>query len=118
MAKIGTTVKVPVSSHAKAREKLFHSLAAMGATLDTQNDHNVLLKRGSQAKFRLLGGLIVKEKDFPVLAEIQFNPATPTDVDVIVTEHMVVGIPLGVSDKYQRACTEFAKLIAEAMQGE
>lgn len=116
MSKIQTSVLVPVTSHGEAQAKLMSGLEAMNAKLKSQNPNQVVLGRGSQAKMRLLGGSFIKDSDLPVEAVLIFNPSDPTHVGVTVSEHMVVGTTLGIREKYQRACTEFAQLIAERIR--
>jgi hypothetical protein len=115
VAKIQTSVTVPVQSHDEARKKLMLHLGNMGAKLVSETQQQITLKRGSQAKMRILG-FLAKDKDFPVLAHIVFDTNNPQQVLVNVLESMVVGTTLGVRDKYQRSCTEFAQLIAQALQ--
>lgn len=116
MAKIQTSVSVPVSSHTEAKLKLKTQLGSIGAKLRGETDHEILLQRGSQAKMRLLGGMLIKDADLPVLAAIAFDPTKPQEVAITVSEHLVIGTTLGMQDKYQRACTEFAQLLANAVR--
>ena len=115
MSKIGTTVKVPVSSHAEAHNKLMNALPSMKAKVASNAGSTVVLKRGSQAKMRLLGGFFISESDLPVIATVEFDSSSPKEIQVTVTEHLVVGIMSGMGDKFQRSCTEFAKLIADSV---
>ncbi len=114
MAKIQTSVTVPVSSHPEAKEKLKAQLGNMNAKLDKESSEEILLKRGSQAKMRMLGGAFIKEADLPVLASVVFDATKPQEVAITVSEHVVVGTTLGMQDKYQRACTDFAQLLTKA----
>jgi hypothetical protein len=116
MAKIQTSVAVPVASHADAKAKLKNQLGSMAAKLHGETDQEILLKRGSQAKMRLLGGMFIKDADLPVLASVTFDPSKPQEVTITVSEHLVVGITMGMEDKYQRSCTEFAQLLANAVR--
>jgi hypothetical protein len=116
MAKIGTTVIVPVTSHADARTKLANALIGMKAKVSSEVGSTLTLKRGSQTKMRLVGGMFIKDVDLPVLATVVFDPSTPNEIHVAVIEHVVVGSVIGMGDKYQRACTDFARRIAEAVQ--
>jgi hypothetical protein len=116
MAKIQTSVSVPVTSHADAKAKLKNQLGSMAAKLDKETGDEILLKRGSQAKLRLLGGMFIKDADLPVLASVAFDPSKPQEVSITVSEHLVVGITMGMEDKYQRSCTEFAQLLANAVR--
>jgi hypothetical protein len=116
MAKIETLVTVPVGSHDKARSKLLTLLGNMGAKLTKESATEIVLKRGSQAKTRLLGGSFIKDSDLPIIASVNFPPAEPDHVHVRVSEHLVVGTTLGMRDKYQRSCTEFAQLLADALR--
>lgn len=116
MSSIQTSVVVPVSSHQAARNRIVSSLPTLAAKLDSDTGLVMALKRGSQTKMRILGGAFIGDKDLPVLAQISFNDAKPSEVTVIVSEHMVVGITLGIRDKYQRACTLFAQEIANAIK--
>lgn len=118
MSKIGTTVSVPVSSHAEAQNKLMNAIPHMKAKIESNSGSVVVLKRGSQTKMRILGGFFISENDLPVIATIEFDSNTPNSVNVIVTEHIVVGIMAGMGDKFQQACTIFAKLIAESIKSE
>jgi NAD/NADP transhydrogenase beta subunit len=116
MAKIGTSVTVPVTSHADAHQKLINSLSGMKAKVSSDQGGVLTLKRGSQAKLRLLGGMFISDSDLPVLATIQFDSSKPSEAFVTVVENLVVGTTIGMSDKYQRSCTEFAQLIAQAIK--
>jgi hypothetical protein len=116
VAKIQTSVNVPVSSHAEAKAKLKSQMDSMGAKLERESAEEILLRRGSQAKMRLLGGAFIKDADLPVLGSVAFDPSKPQEVAITVSEHLVVGTTLGMQDKYQRACTEFAQLLAEAVR--
>lgn len=116
VAKIQTSVIVPVSSQADARAKLKSQMDSMGAKLEKESAEEISLKRGSQAKMRLLGGAFIKDADLPVLASVVFDSSKPQEVSITVSEHVVVGTTLGMQDKYQRACTEFAQLIANAVR--
>jgi hypothetical protein len=40
----------------------------------------------------------------------------PQEALVVVSEHLVVGTTLGMRDKYQRACTDFAQAIANVVR--
>ena len=112
MSKIGTTVRIPVSSHSEAHKNLIGAVSSMKAKIDSNSQSSVILKRGSQTKMRLIGGFFISDADLPVIAVIEFDPKNPNEISVTVTEHIVVGIVAGMSDKFQRACTDFAKLIA------
>ncbi|MFM2185269.1 MAG: hypothetical protein RIS55_917 [Actinomycetota bacterium] len=116
MSKIGTTVRIPVTSHSEARAKLANALVGMNAKVSADAGSTLTLKRGSQTKMRLLGGAFIKDVDLPVLATVVFEPSTPNEIHVAVIEHVVVGSVIGMGDKYQRACTDFARRIAEAVQ--
>ena len=116
MSKIGTTVRVPVSSHSDAHNKLMSAIPSMKAKIQSNLGSTVILKRGSQAKLRILGGFFIPEADLPVIATVEFDAKTPNEINVTVTEHLVVGIMAGMGDKFQRACTDFAKLIAVSVK--
>lgn len=116
MAKIQTTASVPVSSHEDARIKIMQHVGNMGAKLQSDSPQEIVLKRGSQAKTRLLGGSFIKDTDLPVIASITFDQSRPQEALVVVSEHLVVGTTLGMRDKYQRACTDFAQAIVNVVR--
>ena len=120
MAKIQTSASVPVSSHEDARTKIQQQVGNMGAKLQSDSPMEIVLKRGSQAKTRLLGGLLggffIKDTDLPIIASITFDASKPKEVLVVVSEHLVIGTTLGMRDKYQRACTDFAQAIANVVR--
>ena len=115
MAKIQTSVAVPTSSWKEARAKILSKAPFLKAKVESNSEDLLVLKRGSQAKMRLLGGSFIKDTDLPVKAEITINPTNPNEVSVTVSEHMVVGLTVGMGDKYQRACTSFAKEIIDLL---
>ena len=116
MAKIQTFASVPVSSHDDARGKLKQHVGNLGAKLKSESPQEIILKRGSQTKTRLLGGSFIKDSDLPIIASIVFDASKPNEVQVVVSEHLVVGTTLGIGDKYQRSCTDFAQAIANVVR--
>ena len=116
MAKIETSVAVPVASHSKARSQLLMIVGNLGAKLSKDSANEIILKRGSQAKTRFLGGAFLKDSDLPIIASVRFPPEDPNRVHVVVSEHLVVGTTLGMRDKFQRSCTDFAQAIADAVK--
>ena len=116
MAKIQTSASVPVSSHEDARTKIKQQVGNMGAKLQSDSPMEIVLKRGSQAKTRLLGGFFIKDTDLPIIASITFDASKPKEVLVVVSEQLVIGTTLGMRDKYQRACTDFAQAIANVVR--
>lgn len=115
MAKIQTSVTVPTASWREARAKIVSKAAFLKAKVESDSEALLVLKRGSQTKMRLLGGSFIKDIDLPVKAEISPNPTNPSELTVTVSEHIVVGLTLGMRDKYQRACTNFAKEIVDLL---
>jgi hypothetical protein len=116
MSKIGTTVNVPVSSHSEAHDQLMSAINAMKAKVVSNSQSTLVLKRGSQAKMRLLGGMFISAADLPVLATVEFDPKSPKEINITVIEKLGVGFIAGMGDKFQIACTEFAILIANAVK--
>lgn len=116
MSKIQTSVDIPVASQKVAKDKILASLGKLKAKLDSDSGDLLTLKRGSQAKMRLLGGAFISDTDLPVLARISFDNSKPNQVNVSVLEHLVVGVTLGMANKYQRACTQFAKDLADLIK--
>ena len=115
MAKIQTSVSVPVSSWADARNKIVANSGQLKAKVETATDELMVLKRGSQAKMRLLGGAFIKDTDLPIKAEIMMDTSNPGSIAILVSEHMVVGLTVGMGDKFQRACTSFAKDLVDLL---
>jgi hypothetical protein len=115
MSKIQTSVNVEVASLDQAREKILSNLGKWKCKLVSQNENSLTFKRGSQAKMRLLGGAFIKDSDLPVLGTVTFGQNSMNTVSILVAEHIVVGLTLGMRDKFQRACTEIAKEIVDIL---
>jgi hypothetical protein len=115
---INTTVEVPVASMDAARQALLASLSPFGAKLVRDDGNGLVIARGSQMALRLKGGMIAPLKDFPVRATVVFEQR-PAGVVAIVTvnDDLGYGSKLGMTSKYQNACTELATHLFNAMQG-
>ena len=109
MSKIQTSVVVPVKSLSEARNALKSNQSMLKAKIDSDLPTQMILKRGSQAKMRLLGGAFIKDIDLPIKAEISFNTNNDHEVYILVSENIVVGATFGMRDKLQKACRLFAE---------
>jgi hypothetical protein len=101
------------SVHAAVLERL----ASWGAKVDAADATHIEAKTGSQLAFRLKGGLLAKEREFPMRAAVDLAPqGNSTRVDVTVTDSMGIGTKTGIKKKYGTAIQGLLSDIRDAAQ--
>ena len=100
---------VSISDAEGAREGLIAALAETSGWSDIVREDCIEVRRGSEAKLRLLGAMIIKQEDYPVLAVVTFDATTAY---ISVTSDMGAVIMFGMKQKYQDACDAFAQQVA------
>lgn len=111
---LSSILTVQIRDRATASDTLARSLAAEGAKIEILEEEYMEVRRGSQAKLRLLGGMLISQRDFPVVAMIEFAPEAAR---VTVQSDMGFGSMIGMKGKYQAACDAFAHDIAAMLAG-
>ena len=110
---LSSTLQMPITDLNMARTALVSSLRADDVNVVVVEEKFVEARRGSQAKLRTLGGMVISQRDFPVVALIDF---TDSAVRITVESDMGPGSMLGMKKKYQAACDAFANEIAAMVQ--
>jgi hypothetical protein len=116
---ITTEVSIDVASEELARAAILTGVASFKGSIAKNDVAGIDVKRGSQVALRLKGGLIAPLVDFPVRACISFVPKIGggATVWIRVEDTLTVGLKVGMTNKYQSACTELAQLIVGLVQG-
>jgi membrane protease subunit (stomatin/prohibitin family) len=96
--------QISVSDLALARKKMTDFLAQDNCKLVAESETRILAKRGSQAKLRLVGGMLVDIKTFPVRLTLDFSSLSgPGVIKVSGFDDLGFGLMIGMEEKYQRA---------------
>jgi hypothetical protein len=110
---LSAVVALRIADLNAARTEVVSGLRAAGAKLEIVEESYVEVRRGSQAKLRTLGGMVISQQDFPVVAMIQFAEGA---MRITVESDMGPGSMFGGKKKYQAACDAFAQEIAALAQ--
>ena len=110
---LSSVVTIPITDLNAARTAVVSGLRDTKASVEVVEEKYVEARRGSQAKLRTLGGMVISQQDFPVVAMIQF---IDNAVRITVESDMGPGSMLGMKKKYQGACDTFAQEIAALVQ--
>jgi membrane protease subunit (stomatin/prohibitin family) len=87
-----------------AKAKMTESLIQDNCKLAVESETHVSVKRGSQAKLRLVGGMLVDIKTFPVRLTLDFSSLSgPGVIKVSGFDDLGFGLMIGMEEKYQRA---------------
>ena len=114
---IQTIVELRTASPQEAVAKVEASAGSLKAKVKANNESFVVLVRGSQLKMRLIGGAFIKDTDLPSQGTVEIIDSPNGNIKITCQEHLVIGTSLGMRDKLQRSCTEFAKQIVQIVEG-
>lgn len=107
---------VTVSDIVAAKQSILDALNADKGKARVESDVRISATRGSQAKLRLIGGLLIDIKDFPVRLVVEFSaPTGQGDVRVTGYDDLGFGLMVGMEDKYQRAVFDIMGVAVNAV---
>ena len=109
---LSSVLALPIADKNAARTAIVSTFRSAGANVESVEENYVEVRRGSQVKIRTMGGMLISQQDFPVVAMVQF---TDDAVRITVESDMGPGFMLGMKKKYQAACDAFAQEIASVV---
>jgi hypothetical protein len=104
-------------SLAEARDRILAALAERNGKIRVSYPTEILVKLGSGAKTRLLGGMWIDRQNFPrdVMASLREFGGN-TQIKISVRDTLGVGSRAGMSDKYQQVMYEDAMIVRSRFQ--
>ena len=109
---LSSVLALQIADKNAARTAVVSTFRSTGAKVESVEENYLEVRRGSQAKLRTLGGMMISQKDFPVVAMVQF---TEEAARVTVESDLGPGSMMGMKKKYQAACDAFAQEIASVI---
>lgn len=96
--------QIAVSDLAIAKAQIKEALTRDNCRLSEESSTRITAKRGSQAKLRLAGGMLVDIKTFPVKLALEFSATSgPGVIKVSGFDDLGFGLMIGMETKYQNA---------------
>lgn len=96
--------QISVSDLAMAKTQITEALKRDNCRLIEESPTRISAKRGSQAKLRLAGGMLVDVKTFPVRLGLDFSATSgPGVINVSGFDDLGFGLMIGMEAKYQNA---------------
>lgn len=108
--------QIAVSDLAIAKVKITEALTRDNCRLVEESPTRVSAKRGSQAKLRLAGGMLVDEKTFPVRLTLNYSATSgPGVINVSGFDDLGFGLMIGMEAKYQRAVIDIMAVAVDSI---
>jgi len=102
---------------AEARDRILAALSERNGKIKINYPTEILVKLGSGAKTRLLGGMWIDRKNFPrdVMASLR-ESAGSSYIKITVRDTLGMGSRSGMSGKYQQVMYEDAMMVRSRFQ--
>ena len=115
---IGADASQKVIDPVIARKKVVDYLESIEDRVTKNSDLGIEAKRGSQAKMRLVGGIMGSEKIFPIVINVRFEYQEQGYLARIsVYDDLGLGLKLGMSNKYRLIVENIASGLSNALHG-
>ena len=108
---------VDVSDLLEARKLILDALSKEKCRLTFEDHVHLTAERGSQAKMRILGGMMVNFKVLPVGVSVSFMDGRdgPGTVTVLAYDNLGFGSFAGMYDKYLHSVEDLARIVVDSV---